>query len=394
MPASEHTATQRLSAGQLFQYPFRIFFLSLALLAVLVVPLWVMVVTGTLDLPLAMPGLFWHQHEMIFALLEAAVAGFLLTAVCVWTGTERLHGAPLLGLWGVWLAGRVALLLGSGWPEWLVFGLNLLFVPLVMLDAGRRVVRVRQWRQLPILLVLLLLWLMELGFFLAPAGPYAAGALIMAMALMLIIGGRITPAFTANWLKGQGAQPGPRMKPSMPLDLSLVGLMVLLLATYVLDFATGVVVLAPIAALGCLWRHVRWQGWRIAREPLLWILHLSLLWIPVALVLMALEAAGWYPKTVWVHAAGIGAMAGLILGVISRVALGHTGRPLKLPAGMVWAFAAIHLAAVVRVVTAMGLLSWKAGIDLTAVSWVVAFLFFLVRYTGILCGPRADAKPG
>ena len=120
------------SISQLFSYPFRIFFLSMTVLALLAIPLWVLQVTGVLSLPLALPGLFWHQHEMLFGFLSAAIAGFLLTAVCVWTQTERTHGTRLALLWGVWLAGRLLLAFGAGLPDWPVPGVNLAFPPLGM----------------------------------------------------------------------------------------------------------------------------------------------------------------------------------------------------------------------------------------------------------------------
>src|SRR5690606_11793541 len=131
--SAEHTGA---SVGQLFAYPFRIFFLSMTVLTVIGVPLWVLEVSGVLNLPLAMPALFWHQHEMLFGFLSAAIAGFLLTAVCVWTQTERTHGLPLMLLWGVWVAGRVRLAFGGSLPDLLVQGINLAFMPLVMIDAG------------------------------------------------------------------------------------------------------------------------------------------------------------------------------------------------------------------------------------------------------------------
>ena len=160
-------AMESASIRQLFSYPFRIFFLSMSVLALLVIPAWMLQVTGTISLPLALPGLIWHQHEMLFGFLSAAIAGFLLTAVCVWTQTPRTHGARLVALWGGWLAGRLLLAFGAGLPDWLVHTVNLAFLPLVMLDAGWRIWHARQQRQLLIMVVLGLLWLMQVGFVLS-----------------------------------------------------------------------------------------------------------------------------------------------------------------------------------------------------------------------------------
>lgn len=388
-----NTHSQSPSTRQLFAYPFRIFFLSMTVLAMAIVPLWVLIVSGVLSPPLAMPGLFWHQHEMLFGFLSAAIAGFLLTAVCVWTQTERSHGLRLLLLWSVWLAGRLMLALGADLPVWLVQGVNLAFLPLVMLDAGWRVWVARQRRQLMILLVLGLLWAMQVGFVISQEPVFVSGALIMAMALINIIGGRITPAFSRNWLQQQGGN-GHTVYMNPRLDLAILFNMLLVLGSLMAGFTTTTGVLAIAAAMLSLIRLVGWKGWLTRSQPLLWILHLSMLWVPVALLLLAGHLLLGWPANAWSHAAGTGAIACMILGVIARVALGHTGRPLILPRGMVTAFAAIHLAALVRVLTALGLLSWHPGIGLTTVLWELAFGVFLVRYAAILASPRPDGREG
>lgn len=394
MPTNTHAiANTASSLGQLFAYPFRVFFLSLTLLAIAVVPAWVMIVSGQWQPPLAMPGIYWHQHEMLFGFLSAAIAGFLLTAVCVWTQTERSHGARLLALWLVWLAGRGLLSFGGDLPDTLVQGVNLAFLPLVMVDAGWRVWRTRQWRQLMILVVLGLLWAMQAGFVLTLQPVFIDGALIMALALIGIIGGRITPAFTRNWLRQQHDD-GDAVKMRPWLDRAVLINLVALLATTVAGLATVSGVLAIPAALLTLIRLAGWQGWRTRGEPLLWVLHLSILWVPVALALFAGHQLLAWPGNASSHAAGTGAIACLILGVMARVALGHTGRPLTLPQGLVTAFLALQLAAVLRVLTALGTLPWHPGIGTATVLWCLAFGLFLWRYGSILASPRADGRPG
>ncbi|MFC4259290.1 NnrS family protein [Marinobacter lacisalsi] len=391
--SSRSDTGQRASPGQLFGYPFRIFFLSLTLLSLVGIPLWVLQVTGTIQLPLAMPGIFWHQHEMLFGFLSAAIAGFLLTAVCVWTGTERTHGMQLFLLWAVWAAARVLLTVGGDLPGWLVQGVNLAFLPLVMLDAGWRIWHARQKRQLMILLVLGLLWLMQVAFVVRLNPVYAYGALIMAMALISIIGGRITPAFTTGWLRQRGLG-ADRVRMVPALDMASVFTMILLLASLVTGWTMVTAGLALGAAALMLVRLYNWKGWLVRQEPLLWILHLSILWVPVALVLLAGNLLAGWPASAWTHAAGTGAVACLILGVVARVSLGHTGRPMVLPRGMVLAFAAIHLAALTRVVTAFEGLPWHAGVTASGLLWALAYAIFLARYTGILASPRVDGKPG
>jgi uncharacterized protein involved in response to NO len=385
--------TKAASISQLFSYPFRIFFLSMTVLALAAIPLWVMQLNGVISLPLAMPGLFWHQHEMLFGFLSAAIAGFLLTAVCVWTQTERSHGLRLALLWGVWLAGRLLLAFGAGLPDWLVHTVNLAFLPLVMLDAGWRIWHARQKRQLLILLVLGLLWLMQAGFVIRLDMTFSHGALIMAMALISIIGGRITPAFTTGWLRQQGLD-STAVKTIPALDMATLFSLVLLMASLVVGGQTVSGVLAAVAGTLMLIRLAGWKGWLAHKDPLLWILHLSILWVPVALFLLVGTLLADWPSNAWSHAAGTGAIACLILGVIARVSLGHTGRPLVLPGGMVLAFIAIHLAALIRVLTAFGIVPWQPGIGSSSLLWLFAFGMFLYRYTGILASPRPDGREG
>lgn len=391
MPVSDKSPR---GPGMIFAYPFRVFFLSVALWAVVGVLFWVPQVTGLWQLPLALDPVAWHRHEMLFGFLSVAIAGFLLTAVCVWTQTERLHGSPLLALWLVWLAGRLLMLVGAGLPDALVIGVNLLFLPLVMLDAGRRIWLARQKRQLIVLLAVGLIWVAQAAFLLVDTATAVPAALVGAALLMLLIGGRITPAFSAGWLRMQGGDPDRvRIIPWLE-KVTLGTVLALFVLTLVGADSVWVMTVAVLAALASAVRLAAWQGWLVRAEPLLWILHLSLLWIPVALVLLAGAEAGWWSATVWYHALGAGAMGGLILGVISRVSLGHTGRRLELPRGMVSAFVLIHVGALVRVITALGGLPWKIGVSASALFWVLAFAIFLWRYTAILAGPRADGRPG
>lgn len=382
-----------VSVSQLFSYPFRIFFLSMTVLALAVIPLWVMQVNGVISLSLAMPGLFWHQHEMLFGFLSGAIAGFLLTAVCVWTQTERTHGFRLVLLWGVWLAGRVLLATGADLPFWLVQGVNLAFLPLVMVDAGWRIWHARQKRQLMIMVVLGLLWLMQIGFVTRLDMAFSYGALIMAMALISIVGGRITPAFSTGWLRQRGLDSNA-VKTIPALDMATVFSLILLMASLVTGWQTVTGLLALLSGGLMLVRLAGWKGWLVRQEPLLWILHLSILWVPVSLFLLAGTLFAGWPSNAWSHAAGTGAVACLILGVIARVALGHSGRPLVLPKGMVLAFVAIHLAALIRVLTAFEIIPWHPGIGSSTLLWLFAFGMFLYRYTGILASPRPDGREG
>lgn len=381
----------------LLSYPFRIFFLSAAAWAILAVGLWMFYLSASLPLPLAYPALQWHRHEMLFGFLNPAIAGFLLTAVCVWTGTDRLRGMPLFWLWLLWFSGRLlALLGGSDMAAWSTL-VNLAFLPVVAVDAGRRILAARQWRQLIVLIVITLLWLMEMGVLVNGATEFTTGALVLAAALMLIVGGRITPAFSANWLRGQGLD-ASRVKIIPALEVALLValalLLILLLMAVFFDFSRMVVTAAVVTAILATTRILLWRGWLVRTEPLLWVLHLSLLWIPIALVLMAGHYLFGWPATAWQHALGIGAMGGLILGVMTRVALGHTGRSLVLPNGIVTAYLLLQLAVVIRLLTVFAVIPWQWGVSFTAVAWILAYGLFLWRYTPVLINPRIDDKEG
>lgn len=357
------------------------------------IPLWVVIVSGALSMPTAVAPLFWHQHEMLFGFLSAGIAGFLLTAVCVWTKTERTHGARLLALWLVWLLGRGLLSFGGGLDLWIVQGANLLFLPLVILDAGWRILKVGQYRQLVLLALLVAIWLTQLAWALEPDPRWMHSALVLAMALMSIIGGRIVPAFTRNWLKRtQPSAPTPWSKAY--LDFGNLFALFAVAVGIAIAQPTVTIIAALLAAALLVLRLVGWKGWLTRKEPLLWILHVSLLWIPISLLLLVGHLHFGWPPSAWSHAAGVGGVGGLILGVISRVALGHTGRPMVLPKGMVWAFYAIHLAAVIRVATALNWISWHPGVGTSSVLWIFAYGMFCIRYIGILASPRADGKEG
>lgn len=382
----------------LFAYPFRIFFLSTAWLAVLAVPVWTLMSTGVLQLPTALPGVYWHQHEMLAGLVAAAIAGFILTAVCAWTGARPVAGAWLLGLWLVWLLARLGLLHDSAGQVAVV--IDLAFLPLVAVAVAHRVLAAKQWRQLGLIAVLMLLWLTDLGFHLSGNPHWLRLTVLLTGLLILVVGGRITPAFTRNWLRARGEPDAPVRSNALVEGLVMASYLALLVAEALRLTLAGLVpngliaALSGLAAFAALVRLLGWQGWRTREEPLLWILHLGMLWVPVGLGLRALAAPGWIADTAWLHALGTGAAGSMILGVMARVCLGHTGRPLRLPTGMVAAFWLVFTAGILRMITALNSLDWHFGVALSSISWTGAYALFLWRYTGILFAPRVDGRPG
>lgn len=392
---------QRMTPTTWFQYPFRIFFLSVAAWALLVVPLWLLEHLSGFKMTAALPSLLWHEHEMIFGLLMPAIAGFLLTAVCVWTKTNTLRPWTLFGLWMVWVAARVTTTFGGELPYAIPVGLNLGFTALILIDVARRVLPLRQWRQMPVLIVLIVLLSTQAAVLLLPDVRYQLStlhaSLIATCGIMMVIGGRITPAFSGNWLRRQG-QTVEAAKIQNPTWLQHVTLALLVALTVLVAARAAndiIAIVAGLAALACFARIALWRGWYTLQEPMLWILHLSLLWIPVGLAMLSLARMGSLGNNVWAHAIGVGAMGGLIIGVMTRVSLGHTGRKLELPSIQLAAYILIHAGAVIRLVTALGWFPGRTlGLTVSGICWSVAFIIFLITYVPILSLPRVDGKPG
>jgi len=212
---------------------------------------------------------------------------------------------------------------------------------------------------------------------------------------MMVIGGRIIPAFSANWLRQGGGHPEAVRRFGGLDSLALASLALLALMDLLGAPGALVGVCAWVAALANGLRLLLWAGWLTAREPLLWILHLGYAWIVIALALRGWAAlAPEFSPSLWQHALGIGAIGTLLLGVMTRVAMGHTGRPMQLVRGGLWIYLAILLAAPLRLAAAAGLLDYRLGVTLAALAWILAFGLFVVLYWPILSRPRADGRPG
>lgn len=385
----------------LLAFAFRPFFLLTALYAAGLVAAWVAFLFGGLPLPLGVNPIQWHAHELLFGMVSAAIAGFLLTAMCNWTGASPLKGGGLLALILLWTAGRAAMWL-SGWlPLWLVAAIDLAFLPAMAAYVARVLLRHGNYRNLVLVALLSLLTganlLMHLGF----SRPWLGGgrlgevlALDLIATLMVVIGGRITPAFTANWLRMQGKDP-TQVRRSEALDRAAFWSMVAILPVdLAMPFPVLTSLMALFAALVNGWRLHAWRGWKASGEPLIWILHFAMAWIVVALLLKAMTPWLALSPSVWMHAMGAGAGGTLILGVMTRVAVGHTGRPMRLPRLAIWIYIAVITAGAVRVIAAFVPQLAYPALTVSAVAWVVAFLLFVLIYWPILSRPRADGRPG
>lgn len=387
-----------LQIAPLWRLGFRPFFLAGTAFAALAIPLWLGVLAGwwTAWQP-AGGALAWHRHEMLFGFGTAIIAGFLLTAAQNWTGRPAPSGRPLAALALLWLAARLVWLFGA--PLWLLIPLELAFLPAVAVLLGRMLWAVRQVRNYPTVGLLALLTLADLLVMLGLArgnelwqrqGVIAALWLVAVM--MGLIGGRVIPFFTQRGL-GRPAQ-----VPALPwLEcLAQGGLVLLAVLT-----AAGVA-LQPHPVLGALFaavallhgvRLARWHDAGLWRVPLLWSLHLAYAWLVVALAGQALWHFGLLASaSLALHALAVGGVGGLVLAMVARVSLGHTGRPLQPPRAMAWAFALVNLGAAARVLLPPFLP--LGGLLLAGACWTAAFGLFVGYYGPLLCRPRLDGQPG
>lgn len=374
----------------LFALGFRPFYLLAAINAAVGVPLWVAQVLGLLPALGAMPALAWHAHEMLFGTLAAVIAGFLLTAVRVWTGRSTPTGAPLAALVLLWLLGRVAAWSG---PAWLAAASAVAFPLAVAAPLAVAVIAARNWRNLGVIGLLFGLAVACACFHLSLAGigPHdtaqlAVLALDLIVLLVTLICGRVIPFFTRNAIPGAPV----RMRPW--LDWAAFGATALV----VLSDAASVTgwPLTALLTLGAMLHLMRLAGWaplRTRGKPILWILHLSYAWIVVGFLLRA-----WAdPPLLGVHAVAIGAVGGMVLSMMTRTARGHTGYPLHAGASEIAMYLLVQVAVVLRVFGPMMLpVATPLLLGLSAAAWAGAFALFALRYAPMLLRPRLDGKPG
>ncbi len=382
-------------------HPFRLFFLLTGFYGLIAIATWMSYLFGGLPLPLGWSATHWHSHEMLFGLATAAIAGFLLTAMCNWTGAAPLQGLGLLQLAALWLLGRVAMWTADWWPVAVVAFIDMLFLPVMAAYVLRVLLRHNNRKNLVMVGILVALaianGMMHAGFITLQPTWLSLGQLTafnLLTLMMVIIGGRIIPLFTTNWLRNKGGNPDEVRSRSVIDRIALTSTLALIPADFFLLMPAFTGVIAGIAAIAHLLRLWGWSGWNARREPLLWILHLGYGWIIVALALKSAAAFALIAPTAWLHALGVGGMVTLILGIMTRVSLGHTGRALSLPRFAVIIYYAITLAAIARVGAALQLLDYRAGLFIAAAAWSLAFVMFLIIYWPILTRPRVDGRAG
>jgi uncharacterized protein involved in response to NO len=375
------------SAPPLFHEGFRPFFLGTALWAALSMLLWLLLLSGNIELPIAIDPLAWHAHEMVHGFAMAAVAGFLLTAIPNWTGRFPLQGLPLVGLAAAWTAGRVAMamsaIIGIEAASILDFAFPLLFIGAV----AREIVAGRNWRNAPALTALILLLLangLTHAEHLGIAATAALGnrlGLAVLVSLIALVGGRVIPSFTRNRLVKQGDR---RPLPAADaFDRLALGLVPAGLAAWVI-VPDGAIAGALLLAAGPanMIRLARWRGFAVRRDLLLFALHLGYAWLALGLTLLGLAGVGLVPETAALHALGAGAIATMVLAVMTRTVLGRRGGGRFTRIGLVAMLLAAHLAALLRI----GALAFPAAyvpmLSASGIAWISGFALFVV-----LCGP-------
>lgn len=378
----------------LLRLGFRPFYLGAAAFAALALPLWWALYSGLLNLPLAVAPLLWHAHEMLYGFAVAVIIGFLLTAGKAWTGLPTPRGAALGALAALWLAARLAALTG---PTLLYAVLDVMLLPLVAAIFLRLLLRARNRRNLPLAGILVLLACANLAFHLSVAGALSLSplrplhaALALIVMIECVITGRIVPVFTAN------ATPGLTLAARPRVEQATLALTALALLSWVVA-APG-----PLGALACslaaaahLLRQWGWQPWVTRGRPILWILHAAYAWLPVGFVLLALAAIGALSSSLGLHALAVGATGGLIIGMMTRTARGHTGRALQASRAEVLAYGLVLAAAALRVLLPLFAPHWLMHALLAAaLAWSLAFALYLLIYAPWLTSTRLDGKDG
>ncbi len=373
---------------------FRPFFLAAGIFAVLMMATFIFSIQAEISYDNYFPLPLWHAHEMLFGYTAAVMAGFLLTAVRNWTGMETARGYMLLALLLLWLGGRVVLAI-PGLPEWLTILVDMAFLPALALVVARPIIKSKQLQNLSVPLLLLLL---ATGNGLIHAGMlglsnalnglwFSVGVILMSIAL---IAGRVMPFFTGRVDSGADIQTFPVVE---SLALPVIALWVVIEQLFPDSSVSAVAAMAAAAV-----HAARLYGWScrgVWREPMLWVIHLAYGWLVTGFLLLALADLGIGSKLLALHGWTVGAIGMFTLGMMARVALGHTGRPVSAHPAVAGAFLLMAVTALVRVFMPLLFPSFTGvALLIAATGWILAFSTFVWVYTPYLIRPRADGAPG
>lgn len=379
----------------ILQEGWRVFFMAAGLYAVVALGVWLVWASGLADLPFAPGPIAWHAHEMVFGFAFAAIAGFFLTAVPNWTGARPASSRVITLLAGLWLAGRIAVWFAMLLPAWLVALVDLAFLPALAATMLAQLLVRPKPQNLMFLGVLTLAWLANLLVHLDWTGLAGTesqgirGGLLTVCAMIAVLGGRVTPAFTRNALLR--ANPGAEVPVSRPrIDMAgiVLALLTALLATAgAPDALTGTVAVA--AGLVALLRLSGWRGLDTLRDPIVWTMHASYLFLALGLLGWGLSLLGLGSEIAGLHLLGVGAVGGMTLSIMSRASLGHSGRPIVATAPLIWGYVLLPVAAALRWAAS----SWPEmfhfiGTVGAGALWIAAFALFVVALWPVWTTPR------
>jgi uncharacterized protein involved in response to NO len=393
-PPARQASPDGVGSFALWNLGFRPFYLLAAIFAAGGVPLWVLQYVGTTGSSSYLAGPSWHIHEMVFGFTSAVIAGFLMTAVRNWTSRPTPTGAALAGLALLWVAARATALTPYGVAA---AALSVAFPLVVAIGIAIPVVKSANRHNYVFIAVLVMLGLADLCFQLAILGAVGVNplhaarvALDLILFVMTAISGRVVPMFTNNAIPGAGARRTPLVE-----GASLVSVLALLVADLA-DAPPAIVgTVAAVAAVAHAARLTLWRPWKTFGVPLVWILHVACGWIAIHLLLRALAAAGIVAEPLATHALTLGGIGGLTLGMMTRTARGHTGRPLAADGFEIAMFVLVQLAALARVSGPLvAPAAYVPCVVAASVFWSAAFALYAIRYWPVLTRARIDGKPG
>lgn len=397
MKIEEPDKTPAIKGFAPFALGFRPFFLAAGLSGLMLMLVWLSVLGGVTRENIYYPEMYWHAHEMLFGFVAAVAAGFLLTAVRNWTGIQTLRYTPLALLTLLWLLGRLAPLPFFHLPGWLIALIDLSFLPVVAISIAIPV-RAKAQKSNYIFSILLLLMavanllthLQFLGYTQHTANIGISLMLYLIVALIMVMGGRVIPFFSERGVTGLQVQSWPLIEKLAPYSIAAVVLLAPVLPNSM--------VIVPVALFAAMVHGIRLYGWygkKIWAVPMVWILQLGYLWLVIGLLFLAFVPLALIPREFAVHALTTGGIGLITMGMMARVALGHSGREIAASRLVFWAFVLVSLVPVFRVLLPLLIPTWYLqSIILSGWLWCLAFLLFVLVYFPILIRPRVDGQPG
>lgn len=391
--AAGETAVRGRFAHPVLALGFRPFFLAAGLMGALWLPLWLGVYVAGLALPLGTDPISWHAHELVFGLAGAVLAGFLLTAARNWTRQPTPTRGPLAALVLLWTLGRVAMLIGDVLPAFVVALVDVAFLPVVALALSRPLLAAKNRRNYAFVAMLLALAAVNLAFHIGDASLHRAAinaSVYLVILFIVVMGGRVIPSFTRN------ACPGAKVRTPRWLDWTAAVSTAALALAQLAQLGPPTHVIALVAGAANLARVAGWDTRATLDNPLLWVLHVGYAFVGLGFVLIGLAPwvstfAGGAP----IHALTVGALGTLVIGMMARVSLGHTGRPLVAPRAMTVAFTLMVLATLVRVVFPIASSAlYVPALVASGSLFALAFILFVIVYAPILTRARVDGAPG